>query len=155
MLKNLKQFFEKHVESGFKIKDAAAIEHSIRLAGAVILVETAMADFEFDQVERQAIADALQKAHLVSHNEAQELLRLAEVEVNASVSLHDFINVLNRNLNPEQKRVIMELLWEVAFADGRIDKYEDYRIRMLADLLHVPHKHFIQAKLKIEQMRSR
>jgi uncharacterized tellurite resistance protein B-like protein len=154
MLKTLKQFFEKHVEAGFKVQDTASLEHSIRLAGAVILVETAMADFEFDRSERKAIAAALKTAHLVSEDEAHELLHLAEVEVDASVSLHEFINVLNRNLNPDQKRVIMEMLWEVAYADGRIDKYEDYRIRKLADLLHVPHKHFIQAKLKIEQKRS-
>ena len=42
------------------------------------------------------------------------------------------------------------MLWRVAFADGRIDKYEEHLVRKAADLLYVPHRHFIRAKLKIE-----
>ncbi len=151
MLKNLKQFFEKYVEPGFGAEDFETVEHAIRLSTAVILVEVARADFEFDRSERDAIADVLQRTQLVSTSEAQELLRLAEAEIDAAVSMYDFIKVLNDNLRAEQKQLIIELLWEVAFADGRLDKYEDYSIRRLADLLHIPHKHFIQAKLKVQQ----
>ena len=151
MLKNLKQFFENHVESRFGAEDPDAVDHAIRLSTAVMLVEVARADFEFDQSERDAIADVLRRTQLVSTSEAEELLQLAEAEVDAAVSLYDFIRVLNNNLTTEQKRSIIELLWEVAFADGRLDKYEDYSIRRLADLLNVPHMHFIQAKLKVQE----
>ncbi len=154
MLNNLKQFFEQYVEPGFGAEDPDAVDHSIRLSTAVMLVEVARSDFEFDHSERDMIADVLQRTQLVSVSEAQDLLRLAEVEVDAAVSLYDFIKVLNSNLTQEQKRSIIELLWEVAFADGRLDKYEDHSIRRLADLLHVPHKHFIQAKLKVQQRKG-
>ncbi len=152
MLRNLKQFFEKYIEPALGAEDSDAVDHAIRLSTAVMLVEVAYADFEFDRSERDAIAKVLQRTQLVSASEAEELLRLAETEVDAAVSMHDFVKVLNRNLTQEQKRLIIELLWEVAFADGRLDKYEDYSIRRLADLLHVPHKHFIQAKLKVQQL---
>jgi uncharacterized tellurite resistance protein B-like protein len=38
------------------------------------------------------------------------------------------------------------MLWQLAYADQTIDKFEEHLIRKLAELLHVPHKHFIQAK---------
>ncbi len=151
MLKNLKQFFEKYVEPGFGAENPDEVERAVRLSTAVMLVEVALADSEFDHSEKDVIANVLQRTQLVSESEAQELLRLAEAEVDAAVSLYDFIKVLNKNLTSEQKRSIIELLWEVAFADGMLDKYEDYSIRRLADLLHVPHTHFIQAKLKVQQ----
>lgn len=151
MLRNLKQFFEKYVEPGFGAGNPDAVDHAIRLSTAVMLVEVARADSEFDSSEREVIAEVLQRTQLVSVSEAEELLRLAEAEVDAAVSLYDFIKVLNNNLTSEQKRLIIELLWEVAFADGRLDKYEDYSVRRLADLLHVPHKHFIQTKLKVQK----
>jgi uncharacterized tellurite resistance protein B-like protein len=151
MLRNLKQFFEKYVEPGFGAGDPDEVDHAVRLSTAVMLVEVARADSEFDPSERDVIANVLQKTQLVSVSEAQELLRLAEAEVDAAVSLYDFIKVLNNNLTLEQKRSIIELLWEVAFADGKLDKYEDYSIRRLADLLYVPHTHFIQAKLRVQQ----
>ncbi|MES9885425.1 MAG: TerB family tellurite resistance protein, partial [Candidatus Sedimenticola sp. 6PFRAG1] len=83
------------------------------------------------------------------------LLVIAEAEVDASISLDQFTVLLDRDLVPDQKIVLLEMLWEVAFADGRIDKYEEYLIRKLADLLHVPHRGFIQAKLKVQSRRDR
>lgn len=44
----------------------------------------------------------------------------------------------------------MELLWRVAFADGRLDRYEEHLIRRIADLLHLPHRDFIRAKLRAQ-----
>ena len=65
-----------------------------------------------------------------------------------AVSLYEFTNRLNDELTPEDKTGIVEMLWRVAFADGRIDKYEEHLVRKAADLLYVPHRRFIRAKLK-------
>jgi uncharacterized tellurite resistance protein B-like protein len=66
--------------------------------------------------------------------------------VDNAVSLYEFIGVINRECGPEQKMRLLEDLWRVAFADGRIDKYEDHRIRRIAELLHMPHRAFIRSK---------
>ena len=42
----------------------------------------------------------------------------------------------------------MEFLWDVTFTDGVVDKYEDYTIRKIAELLYVKHKDFIKSKLR-------
>ena len=68
-----------------------------------------------------------------------------------SVSLYEFTSRLNEELSPEEKADTVEMLWRVAFADGRLDKYEEHLIRKAADLLHVPHRRFIRAKLKAER----
>lgn len=126
-------------------------EHAVRIATAALLIETAGSDFEFDERERQELDRLIVKTYGLSQEECDDLLRIAETEVETSVSLDQFTRLLDRNLSPRQKRRVMELLWQVAFADGRIDKYEEYLIRRLADLLHVPHKVFILAKLAAEQ----
>ncbi len=149
MINSLQQFFEQRLQPAFKGNDTHIAEHAIRLATAALLVETAQADFEFDLLERGALKSMLQRVYGLTGRETADLLTLAEQEVDASISLDQFTKLLDRNLNPEQKHHVLELLWEVAFVDGRIDKYEEYMIRKLADLLHVSHGKFIQTKLRV------
>ena len=75
---------------------------------------------------------------------------MAESEVEESVSLHQFTRLVNDNYNPEQKLALIESMWKVAFADGELDKYEDYLIRKVADLIYVSHSEFIRCKLKAQ-----
>ena len=120
-----------------------------QLAAAALLVETARADFHIDPGERAAIHRALAAAYGLGREEAQELVARAEQAVEEAVSLHDYVRRLNDELSPAAKVEIVEMLWRVAFADGRIDKYEEHVVRKAADLLYVPHRRFIRAKLKV------
>lgn len=122
---------------------------SSRVAVATLLVEIARADFEVDPAERIAIRRMLGAAYGLDPESAGELLARAEHAVEDAVSLYEFTSRLNDELSPAQKVEIIEMLWRVAFADGRIDKYEEHLVRKAADLLHVPHRRFIRAKLKV------
>ncbi len=119
-----------------------------RLAVATLLVEIARADFEVDTSERTAIRRMLGAAYGLDPGLAEELLVRAERTVEEAVSLHEFTSRLNEELSPEEKTEIVEMLWRVAFADGRLDKYEEHLVRKAADLLYVPHRRFIRAKFK-------
>lgn len=147
MIDSLRQFFATRLQPAFKGSDTHIAEHAMRLATAALLVETARSDFEFDMSERDALDTILQRVYGLTKRETEELMKIAEAEVDASTSLDQFTRLLDRNLGLEQKHHILELLWEVAYVDGRIDKYEEYLIRKIADLLHVSHSHFIRAKL--------
>jgi uncharacterized tellurite resistance protein B-like protein len=147
MIDSLRQFFEGSLKPAFKGSDTHIAEHATRLATAALLVETARSDFEFDMSERDALDTILQRVYGLTKRETEKLMKIAEAEVDASTSLDQFTRLLDRNLGFEQKYHVLELLWEVAFVDGRIDKYEEYLIRKIADLLHVSHSHFIRAKL--------
>ena len=121
-----------------------------RLAVATLLVEIARADFEVDSSERSAIRRMLASAYGLDPGAARSLVEEAERAVEEAVSLHEFTSRLNEELSPPEKVEIIEMLWRVAFADGRLDKYEEHLVRKAADLLYVPHRRFIRAKLKIE-----
>ena len=121
-----------------------------RLAVATLLVEIARADFEVDSSERTAIRRMLASAYGLDPGTVRSLVEEAERAVEEAVSLYEFTRRLNDELSPPEKVEIIEMLWRVAFADGRLDKYEEHLVRKAADLLYVPHRRFIRAKLKIE-----
>lgn len=118
-----------------------------RLACAVLLLECARADFERHEAELDAVRAALAAHFGLDAPELERLLADAGEEARRAVSLHEYVERLNRRLQPPDKRRIMDMLWRVACADGRIDAHEEQLLRRLADLLHVPHRDYIAAKL--------
>jgi len=144
MLSNLKEFFESHVVPTTANEDAP--EKTIEFAAAVLMFEISRADSSIDNEERKVIDRALVNHFHLSQLEADELLALAEREVDHSVSLYDFTRSLNEKLSAKDKVKIVGLLWQVAFADAVLDKYEEYFIRKIADLLYVSHRDYIRAK---------
>jgi uncharacterized tellurite resistance protein B-like protein len=134
--------------------DPAKQAHRLHLATAVLMIEIGSADFHIDEAELEALADALQQRFGLSSAELAELLELAHQQSQDSHSLHPFLRRINQHFDPQQKAAILEDLWRVAFADGRLDKYEEYHIRRIADLLHLPHSAFIRAKHRAEAERD-
>ncbi|MES0873564.1 TerB family tellurite resistance protein [Sinimarinibacterium thermocellulolyticum] len=120
------------------------------LAMAVLLVETARADFADQAEERAVMRDALVDALGLARAEAAQMVEQAFAESRQAVSLHGFIDTLNRELDADGKRQLLEWLWRVAYADGRVDPQEEARIRQLADLLFLPHADFVRLRLKVE-----
>ena len=110
------------------------------------MFEISRADSTIDPEERLVIDAALVNHFHLSQMEAEELLALAEREVDDSVSLYEFTRSINDKLSNKDRVKIVELLWQVAFADAVLDKYEEYFIRKIADLLYVSHKDYIRAK---------
>lgn len=119
------------------------------LALAALLVEMARADHEQTEEEREVLLEALSQHLGLATQEAHALLARGQAESEASVSLYDYTRALNEKLDDGQRVQVLELLWRVAAADGRIDRYEEYLVRKVADLLYVPHAGYIQAKLAV------
>lgn len=118
-----------------------------RLAAAVLLLETARADYAHHELELDAVREGLAREFGVAPEALAPLLADAEQRAKHSVSLHEFVQTLNRALDVEEKRSLLRLLWQVAYADGKIEPLEEHLLRRLADLLHLPHADFIRAKL--------
>lgn len=148
MLNAIKTFFS---ESIFKDPRQGPTDQEIHLATAALLLEVSYADFEISDNELTITAEALQRQFNFSDAETQALVNLAIEEHKEQHSLHPFLQLINQNFSIQQKRQIIEDLWKVAYADRRLDKYEEHRIRKIADLLHVAHKDFIRAKLKEQE----
>ncbi len=117
-----------------------------QLAMAVLLLETARADFERDDSELAEIRGQLQQRLGIDAAEVQTLLGRAQDSAAAAVSLHDYVRTLNRELDGDAKRELLRDLWRVALADGRLEPREEGLIRQLAELLFVPHADFVRTR---------
>ncbi len=121
----------------------------IKHATAVLLVEIARADHE-----RQASEDAEMLARLASHfelsaDDAAALVERAERASEQSVSLHEFTRALHAEMDYAEKVSVIEMLWQIALADRNLDKYEDYMIAKIADLLYVARGDVLRLKARV------
>ncbi len=144
MLDSIREFFDRN----FSSPEANPSKHTIELATAALLLEVSRADGEISADERSATARALQDKFHLTQAETTALLQLAEAEVREATDTFQFTSLVNKRFTREQKIRVVELMWQVAYADGSRDVFEDHVIRKLADLLYVDHGDYIAAKLK-------
>ena len=122
---------------------------SEQLAVALLLLELARSDFELPEVEINKIRDLLAQRYQLDPVQAEALLQQAQATDQQAVSLYDYVQALNTRLDNTAKREVMQMLWQVAYADGRLDKYEESLLRKLAGLLYVSDEDYIRAKLSV------
>ena len=145
MFSKIKEFLATQLtEDNFSDDDQASIE----LSCAILMIDIALADTNFDNTERNLITDLLSETFSFDKTTIEELISNAEQRLEKSVSLHDFTRLLNEELDQQSKISVIENLWRVAYADGVLDKYEEYYIRKIADLLYISHKDYIKTKHK-------
>jgi uncharacterized tellurite resistance protein B-like protein len=126
-------------------------QHSLQLATAALLFEMLRADFDEHPDEYVALERALQDSFSLSASETRQLAQLADREAADAVSLYQFTGLINQHFSAGEKVQVIEMLWQVAYADGRVDRYEEALLRKISDLLHVPHRDFIQAKHRVQE----
>lgn len=123
--------------------------HDIRIATCALLLEMAHIDDEFSESEQENIIRILKRDYQLSDAYVAELVRATEEELEESIDVWRFTNLINQNYSIDEKNQIIEMVWKIAYADGRLDKHEDYLVHKLAKLLRLTHKQLIDAKLKI------
>ena len=148
MLKKITDFFEKHLLLPEE-DDGQNKDHCLRLATAALLIEMTRADYEVKAVEQEQLISVLQQRFSISADETIELMSLAELEADQATSYHEFTSLMNQHYSQQDKVRVIEMLWEVAYADGEIEKYEDFLVRKIADLLYISHNDFIEAKHRV------
>ncbi len=125
-------------------------EHRMRIATVALLLETARADFNVHDEELEAVAKHAQELFNLDESETAELLQLAEEEAQNATCYFEFTSLINKGFSPEEKINIVELMWQVAYSDNVLEKYEEALVRKIADLLYVPHGAFIAAKHRVK-----
>lgn len=118
--------------------DAVPAERNLHLAAAALLVEAARMDGRVEAVERRRIVEVLAHYFHLPGEQAQSLLDQAIPVAERSVQLAGFARTLKDGMDSEARVGLIEMLWEVVYADGRVDDYEANLVRRLAGLLHVP-----------------
>ena len=146
----LKQFFEQisaAISSAPTGDDGG--EHrdlALRKATAVLMVDVAMADRKFDERELSRILELVGLHFDLDGSDARDLIDTAEAVAKDMVSLYEFTQLLHQHLNDTEKAEIVAMLWQVAYADGDLDKHEDSLVLKIGDLLHVNRARVMRAK---------
>jgi uncharacterized tellurite resistance protein B-like protein len=153
MIDLVKKFFGRSVGN----RVAEQVEgrcHSIQVATCAVLLEMAKIDSEFNKEEQEGLISILKTRYDLSDKDTEELIQASNQELEGSIDLWRFTNLINRNYATDEKLRIIETVWEIAYADGKLDKHEDYLLHKLAELLHLTHKQLIDAKLKVIEARK-
>jgi uncharacterized tellurite resistance protein B-like protein len=145
MIAHLKRIFGVDPPVAGMLEDREPFE----LATAALLVELARSDFSESAAEVEAIRHLLQKRFSLSDATLDTLIADASRRADRAVSLHEFTHRLNRELPEAEKLAIVEMLWRVSHADGRIDKHEEQLVQRIAGLLHISDRDRVRLKLKV------
>lgn len=148
MLQAIKAFFEEKMTMEVRSEDPT---HQLKLATAALLIEMMHQDEKVHATEQQAVRNALKDNFQLSDAETHELYQLAEQEVHYATDYYQFTRLIADHYSQQEKIQVIELLWQVAFADKHLDAYEEHMVRRIADLIYVPHHEFIQAKLRAQK----
>lgn len=128
--------------------------HDPRIAACALLLEMAHVDGVFTGQEKENLLSLLKSEYGLSLADANEMIKTAEEELSNSLDLWKFADMINDNFSEDEKLRVVELLWELVYADGKLDKHEDYLIHKLGHLLRITHRQLIDAKLAVIKNRG-
>jgi uncharacterized tellurite resistance protein B-like protein len=129
--------------------DPAAREHGLRVATALLLIEVAKADYAEELAEGEKMLESLKQFFALDDAAAALLLEEARSTADRAVELQQFTRRLHEQLSGAEKQRVVEMLWQVALADSRLDKHEDHLVRRIADLLYVSHSDLIRIRNRV------
>lgn len=130
MLNRIRAFFD-----GGETDDHA--EDDLHAAAAALLVEAARTDDTITQSERARILEVTRRHFDLSEEEAQDLLSAAVFDTEDVSPHHRYVSIIMERCPPDRRLWIIEMLWEVAYADGELHDLEASLLRRIGGLLHI------------------
>ncbi len=123
----------------------------VQLAAAALLVEAAHIDDKLDSRERAVIDGILERRFKLTPAAARQLVIAAEALRERSTQLFRFTHIINERFSLEQRIELIEMLWEVVYADGTVDALEDTLLRRVGGLIYVPDRERGTARQRVAQ----
>lgn len=131
--------------------EGGAAQDELRLALTALLVEAAHGQDHFNERERAVIERLLERRFSLSSSDARRLVAAGEREADRSVELFHFARIINERLSFQQRVELIEMMWEVAYADGILDEYQDSLLRRVGGLIYVPDRERGMARQRVLQ----
>lgn len=119
------------------------------LAVAALLMEAAHVDGHLDEPERAAVRRILEQRFSLDEAAVRELTAAAERQAERSTQLFGMTRLLSERFSRARRIEVIEMLWEVAYADGELDPLEDALLRRVAGLVDVSDHERGEAKLRV------
>lgn len=147
MFESFKHFVTEFVDGGKHPNQFG--EDDYRLAAAALLVHCAAIDGEVSQAERDKLYAVIKQCFNLDDAAAAELIEKATEAEHEAVDLYHFTHLLNRALDEEGRAKVVEMMWEIVYADGSRDELEDNLLWRAADLLGVSPRQRIELRQRI------
>jgi uncharacterized tellurite resistance protein B-like protein len=142
--------------AGRRIPELTESPDELELAVAALLIEAARMDDQFDAAERATIEHVLAEKFDLSSAAVGSLMEAAEAAVRQSTQFFPFTRQIVQRISHEDRAHILEMMWEVAYADGVLDPHEDALLRRIAGLIHVPDRERGLARQRaLEKLKAR
>jgi uncharacterized tellurite resistance protein B-like protein len=133
MLQTLSEFISSISSGAAKPLD----DTDYRLSAAALLVHVAASDDSFDQSERGVLHDALTQRFEIGPEDASAFIDAAVAADREAIDLYQFTSMINRALEDEDKKKLVEVLFLMGYADGKLTEFEDNIVWRASELLHV------------------
>jgi uncharacterized tellurite resistance protein B-like protein len=138
MLAALKQFLNEFAEG--EKPSSRFDDNDYRLAAASLLIHTALIDGNISDAENKRLHAVVMQRFAMDAATADELIREATELEHDAVDLYGFTSLINRSVDEDGRCRIVEMMWQVVYADGEVSEFEDNLIWRAADLLGVSRK---------------
>ncbi len=150
MLDKLRQFIAE-VASPLTQDNRPFSETDYRLAATALLIHVVSLDGEPSEVEKQKLHAVLQARFQLDAATATQLIAEATLVEGEAVDLYHFTSVIMRSVDEDGRKRIVEMMWELVYADGNVSEFEDNVVWRAADLLGVSSRDRIHLKHRIAQ----
>jgi uncharacterized tellurite resistance protein B-like protein len=131
-------------------KDPGRFEHNdYRLAAAALLIHAAAIDGDISDVEREKLRALVRRRFGLDQAATDELVAEATEAESEAIDLYQFTRLINRSLDENGRHRMVEMMWHMVHADGRITEFESNLIWRAADLLGVSSRERIELGRRI------
>ena len=125
-----------------------------RLAATALLVHAAGIDGNISAVERDKLHAVIRRHFGLDDAETDELVAEATEAEHDAIDLYHFTSVINRSLDEEGRRRVVEMMWEIIYADGGAGAFESNLIWRAADLLGISSRERIELGQRVAKRRE-
>ena len=129
-------------------------ENDYRLAAAALLIHASTIDGSMTVSERGKLRELLKSRFSLDDAATDELVDLGTLAEHEAVDLYRFTSLLNRSLDDQGRLGIVEMLWEIVFADGGVTEFGDNLMWRVADLLNVSSRDRIALRQRVAGERA-
>ena len=126
-------FFKKNIKEPEKEQSSFEIE----LTASVLAYELARSDGEITHDELSILMDEIESIANKVGKDKEEIFKIIQIYSEDSVSFHEFVEDINKNYSKEEKLNLLKFMWEMAYADKKLDVDEERLIRRMADLIKI------------------
>ena len=126
-------------------------ETGYKLAATALFIHVISLDGEPSEVEKRKLHELIETRFGLDPGTADRLIASATLVEGEAVDLYHFTSVIMRSLNDEGRLRIVEMMWELVYADGRVSEFEENVVWRAADLLAVPSRDRIELKRRVAE----